>query len=151
MVINDRIAFLIETLGVTKNRFSNQIDVSAPVIHNIIKARRSKPSFEILKKILGTYKEVSADWLLRGEGEIWRSQTSLLRNNRPSAKGIESEIVALIDQIRNKEVKDEHALQLSEMTELLIDENNEQKRKMIKLHERQEEIIRTLKKLKLQL
>ncbi len=150
-MINDRIAFLINSLGITKNKFSNEIKVSAPVIHNIIKARRSKPSFEILSKILTTYKEVNADWLLRGEGEVWRKHTEILRSYKPNSKELETKIIRLIDKVRNRKTLSHDVLELSEMAELLIDENHEQQRKMIKLFERQEEIIETLKKLKVKL
>ena len=68
--------------------------------------------------------------MLRREGEIWRNQTSLLRSNRPSAEDLESKIVDLIDKIRGKEINDEHTLQLTDMIELLIDENNQQSDQM---------------------
>ncbi len=47
-------------------------------------------------------------------------------------------------------VSDE-AHELGDLVELPIEDTHKQKRKMIKVHERQEEIIRTLKKLKVQL
>ena len=151
IVINDRIVLLIESLGISTNKFSIEIGVSPPVIHNIIKARRSKPSFEILEKILLTYKEVSVDWLLRGNGKVWSKQSQLLAKNRATSNELEGSILKLIDTMRNDEQITDEAFQLSDLVELLIDKNREQKRKMVKLHERQEEIIRTLKRLKVKL
>ncbi len=89
--------------------------------------------------------------MIRGEGEIWRKRTTLLRAYRTNASELELKIVKLNDLIRKKVRKDEHMLELGDLSELLIDENHNQKRKMIKLYERQEEIIRTLKKLKVKL
>jgi len=148
ILINDRIAYLVKALGENQNHFAKSIDVSTPVIHNIIKARRSKPSYEILEKILLTYTKVSADWLLRGEGRIWRKKSDILRNNRPSAESIKIQIIDLADQISRSRNESDQAYELSDLVETLLDENHELQRKILKLHERQEEVMAVLKALK---
>lgn len=144
-MINDRISALIDNLGVTPNRFSESISVNPTVIHNIIKGRRSKPSFEVLQKIISTYDEVNAEWLLRGSGKLWRKKGKRINT---SSDAIENKVMELIKGIKREYPKLIEVYELHELVEKLIVENNSQKEKMIKLHERQDEIIKTLMKLK---
>ncbi len=66
----ERLKNLIERLNMNKNSFSVKLGVSPTIIHNIIDGRGSKPSFEVLYKIVTTFKNVNAYWLLMGEGEM---------------------------------------------------------------------------------
>lgn len=65
-----RLKNLIEELNMNKNSFSVKLGVSPTIIHNIIDGRGSKPSFEVLHKIVTIFKTVNAYWLLMGEGEM---------------------------------------------------------------------------------
>lgn len=147
-MINDRISTLIDALGVSPNRFSETIHVNSTVVHNIIKGRRSKPSFDVLQKIITVYDDVSADWLLRGEGKLWRKRSDMVRSKAPKSKSLESRIIWLIDTIRSKTPALVETHELQELIETMINENDVQKKKMVKMHERQEEIIATLMKMK---
>ncbi len=151
-MINDRIVYLIKTLGISTNRFSENIGVSTVTVHNIIKARRSKPGFEVIQKILNTYPDLSTDWLLLGSGEMWKKE----RFNFliPSAKELEDRVSHLTQSLKkglaDREEVDQQLEELSNLVGLMINENNQQKAKMIRLYERQGQIIHGLKqKLKL--
>jgi len=81
MIINDRISQLIEALGYNENAFAKTISVSASVVFNMVnpKGRRSYPSGPVLEKILSLEKDgnrVSANWLIRGEGEMFETTES---------------------------------------------------------------------------
>lgn len=75
--INDRINSLINSLRMNKNSFGKFINVSPQNIHNIIGERQSKPSSEVLEKIitavngLESAKKLNSDWLLTGKGEMF--------------------------------------------------------------------------------
>jgi len=76
MSINDRISVLIDHLRENENSFSKRLQVSSSAIFNIVnlKGRRSYPSGVVLDKILSieeNEKKVSAEWLMRGVGEIF--------------------------------------------------------------------------------
>ena len=76
MTINDRISELIDALGYNENSFAKAISVSASVVFNMVnpKGRKSYPSGPVLEKILSLKKNdkrVSANWLIRGEGEMF--------------------------------------------------------------------------------
>ncbi len=81
MTINDRISQLIDALGYNENAFAKTIAVSASVVFNMVnpKGRKSYPSGPVLEKILSLEKDgkrVSADWLIRGEGEMFENDGS---------------------------------------------------------------------------
>lgn len=72
--INHRVAELIKAFGDSESAFAKRIAVSTSVMFNIVnpKGRKSYPSGPVLEKILGLEKDgrkVSAEWLMRGEGE----------------------------------------------------------------------------------
>lgn len=145
-MINDRIAALIDDLGVTPNRFSDSISVNPTVIHNIIKGRRSKPSYDVLEKIISSYKELNTEWLLKGNGRVWKKKTGAWRLS--TADKVEMRVLQLIQDIKLDQPRLLEIYELHELVEGLMLENKNQQKKMIKLHERQEEIIKTLMKLK---
>lgn len=78
MSINQRISELIKAFGDSESGFAKRLDVSSSVIFNIVnpKGRRSYPSGVLLEKLLSLAhegKRISAEWLMRGEGEMFAS------------------------------------------------------------------------------
>lgn len=75
--INSRINSLINALRMNKNSFGKFIEMSPQSIHHILGERQSKPSSEMLEKIirsvnnLESTKKLNSDWLLVGEGEMF--------------------------------------------------------------------------------
>lgn len=72
MVTIDRLKELIAIKAKSRVAFAKAVGVSSVAMDNYIGGKR-KPSLELVEKILGTYPEISAEWLLRGEGEMLRS------------------------------------------------------------------------------
>lgn len=72
--IHQRINFLIAELeeGVQR-RFAKRVGVAAGVVNDIIGARKSKPGFDLISKILHAYPQIRAEWFVRGEGEMLKS------------------------------------------------------------------------------
>ena len=82
MTINTRISELIYALRDNENSFAKRIGVSSSVIFNTVnpKGRGSYPSGPVLEKILSIDSEgkrVSAEWLMRGEGNMFLGDESL--------------------------------------------------------------------------
>ncbi len=67
--INERIKLLIEALGLNKNSFSTKIGVDSTVIHNIVSGRLTKPSFDVLEKILLSNDNINLEWLILGKSD----------------------------------------------------------------------------------
>lgn len=70
MVINQRIKALIEAKGCSVTSFSKKIGIAQTTLNNYFKYDRY-PAYETLHAILHTFPDVSAEWLMRGEGEMF--------------------------------------------------------------------------------
>ena len=82
MTINHRISELIKAFGDSESAFAKRLQVSSSVMFNIVnpKGRKSYPSGPVLEKILALELEgqrISAEWLMRGEGEMWGAGNSI--------------------------------------------------------------------------
>ena len=76
MSINERIAEIIKAFKDSESAFAKRLDVSSSVMFNIVnpKGRLSYPSGPVLEKLLLLElkgKRLSAEWLMRGEGQMW--------------------------------------------------------------------------------
>jgi hypothetical protein len=70
--LNKRIIELMVKLEYTnKSAFATALDVSLPVITHITNGR-NKPGLDMIQKILLRFKQVSPDWLILGEGNMYR-------------------------------------------------------------------------------
>ncbi|RSK50143.1 helix-turn-helix domain-containing protein [Hymenobacter rigui] len=74
--VGQRIAQLIQQLGLSKNAFAISLDKTATVIQHLVE-ERNKPGFDLLCKIFEVYPNVSKDWLMQGEGTMWNSTESV--------------------------------------------------------------------------
>jgi transcriptional regulator with XRE-family HTH domain len=70
MEILQRIKGLIEIKGYTINSFSKEIGIAQVTLNNYFRLNRL-PAYETLHAILHTFPDVSAEWLMRGEGEMF--------------------------------------------------------------------------------
>lgn len=70
MSINERIAKLVVESGESLNRFSAKINVSQPTLSAIVNGE-TRPSFGMLEKIFRTFPNLSAAWLIKGEGNMF--------------------------------------------------------------------------------
>lgn len=74
--INQRIKFLVDTLSPSARAFSEAIKESPTNTFNYIGGRLVEPRAEYLEKIIRHFGNISAHWLLTGEGEPFLSQAS---------------------------------------------------------------------------
>lgn len=70
----NRIKSLLDYSKINESAFSNIIGIPQRTLNYYINEKR-KPSFELVEKILNAYPDVSAEWLLRGEGPMLKSDT----------------------------------------------------------------------------
>jgi len=144
-MINDRIYKLIKVLEMNPTSFSDSIEVSVTVIFNIIKGRRSKPSYDLILKILRTYDRLNAEWLMKGEGSMWSDDIVTSEKIVPSNIKLENRVKELILNLQLSHPESFEAVELDELISYLIEESMAQKRKLVVLHERQEGMISMLK------
>ena len=130
--------------------FSDSLEVSVTVIFNIIKGRRSKPSFDLILNILRTYDKLNAEWLIKGEGAMWNDDIVTSAEVAPAHVNLKARIKELFVKMRLDRPDSHEALELEELVNFMMEETAEQKNKLILLHERQEGMLKVLKeKLKL--
>lgn len=106
-MINNRIQELIEFLNDTEHSFAKRIGVSSSVVFNIVnpKGRKSYPSGPVLEKILAIENDggqVSAEWLMRGRGDIFLPNNDGSDKNEPD---LYKSIVELTSVVRKLQVE----------------------------------------------
>lgn len=67
--INKRIKCIIEHLSISDREFAKQISLPQTTISNIFN-RDSDVKYSVLEAILTQYGFISAEWLMRGKGEM---------------------------------------------------------------------------------
>ena len=73
--INGRIREIILSAGITDSAFAKRIGVTQSVIASMFQ-RGTEPSAKVLTSILLTYEDISAEWLLRGQGQMLLSEVT---------------------------------------------------------------------------
>ncbi len=77
-MIESRLQQLIDALNVSVLAFARQIgERRGEKVYHILHGRM-KPRYDTLEKILTVYPQVNGDWLLRGEGLMFRQLNSPL-------------------------------------------------------------------------
>ena len=67
--LNERIAELIESLGISRRKFATKTNLSQPGIQKIVN-NLVVPRLETVESILTAFPQVNRQWLLKGEGEM---------------------------------------------------------------------------------
>jgi len=68
-----RIEKIMETENLSSGIFAGQIGVQNSTLSHILN-NRNKPSLDVLKKILQRFPEISSDWLILGQGPMYREE-----------------------------------------------------------------------------
>ena len=69
--MNDRLVAVMEYYEYTPSLFADEIGVIRSTISHIINGR-NKPGVDILQKVLSRFPELSAEWLLTGNGKMFK-------------------------------------------------------------------------------
>ena len=124
MSIGNRLQLLISSLDVSVLEFARQLgEKRGEKVYHILHGRL-KPRYETLEKILLAYPDVNADWLLRGEGFMFRTLP-----NTPSAA------ITIDERLRNMEFL---LFQLNERMALLQQTNDLLRQEVEKLKEKKD-------------
>ena len=67
----DRIYLLIKSKNLTASKFADEIGVQRSGISHILSGR-NKPSLEFIQKILSRFPEIRIEWLLNGNGQMYK-------------------------------------------------------------------------------
>ncbi|RYC68816.1 MULTISPECIES: helix-turn-helix transcriptional regulator [Spirosoma] len=109
-MIHSRLQELIDALNVSVLEFARQLgERRGEKVYHILHGRL-KPRYDTIEKILLAYPQVNADWLLRGEGLMFKQL------NSPSAA------ITTEERLRNMEFL---LFQLTERVSLLQETNDQ--------------------------
>lgn len=70
--INKRIKEIIRYLNISDTEFSKRISIPQSTVSNIFN-RDSDIKYTVLESILTQFEQISSEWLLRGEGSMFKS------------------------------------------------------------------------------
>lgn len=84
--MNERIKLLISGQGLSASKFAEKIGVQASGISHIISGR-NKPGYDFIVKVLENFPEVNPDWLLLGEGGMFREDSTPVSSGTPESSG----------------------------------------------------------------
>ena len=129
MEILSRIKALIDDKGCSTKSFSEEIGIAQTTLSTYF-TKNSYPAYETLHAILHRFTDVSAEWLMRGEGNMY------ICDDLPALRGDESE-----------EEKDLHAA-LAKCRAKLEDSQNENVKLMGQLEFMEEYNMKVVGKLK---
>lgn len=90
-LVLQRINELIDSYKLSKNAFANKINMEQTTVNNQLIGKRSV-SIDLILNILLAFPEISAEWLLRGEGEMIKGSSVV--EEKPASK----EFVVYVDE-----------------------------------------------------
>ena len=95
--VNERIKKIIQVKKMNKNSFSKRIEVPPQTIQNIVDGRQNKPSFDVLEKVISSFEDINAQWLLNGEGEMLKSEAPA---EAPKEEAKSNELYTVYEKLR---------------------------------------------------
>ncbi|MDR0823554.1 MAG: helix-turn-helix domain-containing protein [Prevotella sp.] len=103
--VNDRIRFFTKSNNTTLKELCSIIGIAQGTLTNMF-SRGTLPSFNMLDKILKAYPELSADWLITGEGRMLKSEHNIVDDNNISnseqLNGTSSDTKEIVGIIKDK-------------------------------------------------
>ncbi|HBS87891.1 MAG: hypothetical protein A2W91_10755 [Bacteroidetes bacterium GWF2_38_335] len=73
--MKDRIDNLLRVEGITSSKFADEIGVQRSSISHILSGRNN-PSLDLIQKILSRYRNINAEWLISGRGDMFKNSAS---------------------------------------------------------------------------
>lgn len=73
--MNLRLQQLLSAENLTQAEFADRIGVARASVSHIL-AGRNRPSFEVIQKISDSFPAVSLDWLINGNGRMYRQESA---------------------------------------------------------------------------
>lgn len=70
----DRLAAIIRSENVSAKQFAEEVGIQPGTVSNILSGR-NKPSLEVMQKVQKRYQHISLDWLICGEGPMYREKS----------------------------------------------------------------------------
>lgn len=79
-LILQRVIQTIKELELTDNQFSKKLGIAQTTMSGYLSGNR-KLSLQVIESMLNAFGDISAEWLLRGEGEMYKTVSENKSNN----------------------------------------------------------------------
>lgn len=121
----NRIKQLQDVLGVSENELAQRLGMKQSTLNSYSLGKR-KPSYELAESVLATFVDVSAEWLMRGDGPMYISDLpSTDHDDSDEVLELKAEVTrlraALAELREENETLQADNRRLSERTDKLID------------------------------
>lgn len=107
--MNTRIRQLLESKALTALRFSEILDVQPSGISHLLSGR-NKPSYDLIEKILTVFPDVNPDWLILGNGSMYREDSKTVKTQEslflPEEENVNNQIRSEFYDIDKSEITD---------------------------------------------
>ena len=77
--MKDRIRLIMESEQLTPSAFADKLQLGRAVISHILNGRNN-PSLDVVSRILSKMNYINSDWLITGNGEMYKSQSNEKKN-----------------------------------------------------------------------
>jgi len=98
--MKNRVKKIIDKKQLTSSKFADIIGIQRSSVSHILSGR-NKTSLDIVKKILTKFKDINPDWLLFGEGNMYKEEKTVVTNvkkTKASEKIVEEKQPEIIEQ-----------------------------------------------------
>lgn len=75
--MKDRILKFIQKEGISPAHFADEIGVQRSSVSHILSGRNN-PSFDFIQKILQRYSSINSEWLIMGNGDMYKKAEKLI-------------------------------------------------------------------------
>ena len=96
--LNSRIKDIIEYFGMSTTKFAKSIGINQSVLGTMF-TKGTEPSAKTIMAILSTYQDISAEWLMRGIGNMIIDKLAIINDPTPEATQKITEIVVKLSEV----------------------------------------------------
>lgn len=82
----NRFSILMKELNVTAYKLGKQLNLRPDIFYRIERGE-SKPSYDTLEEVIKLYPQINANWLIKGEGEMFLSSEPSQQTSENNKKG----------------------------------------------------------------
>ena len=102
--MQDKIQDILKNENITQAKLAEILGIQASAISHLLSGR-NKASMDVVQKILKAFPSINPDWLILGEGEMYRNSSEPPKNQNISIKSVKNEpfMGTLFDDISSNE------------------------------------------------
>jgi transcriptional regulator with XRE-family HTH domain len=78
--MKDQLVKLMDEKGLTPTQFADIIGIQRPRLSHILN-ERNKPGYDFILSVLNAFKDINAEWLITGNGEMLKEISALTSNS----------------------------------------------------------------------